>query len=372
MEEIESNFFEGKRPWSKLKDEVIKNYLPPYLKKVNTLNENIILIDSFAGPGKFDDGEKGSPLYICELSEKFVPSNFLAILVNKNLEHHKKLTENLSQYIKLNKAIPLKGKAEELLSMLNGIISTQTIFIYLDPFGLKGTDFNLLEPYLKRPKNYSTELIINLNIPTILRLSSINSLTERGMTPEIFAKHNTLSKILGGDYWKQYLLDYKLSTDVRIEKLLENYKLRLSSYLPEVGYCPVYEKKEKIKMKYAIFFASRHPDAKLLMNDIMFNAYWKYIWERNTENTLFEVLEWSDNIPEEYYLNLKEEILDNTSTNKISRKDLWKIIVDTNFMKYHHKHFNKILKELISDGKLFFDDVTGTKKLNDFSLIYKK
>lgn len=46
-----------------LKDEIIKNYLPPYLKKVNKLNEDIILIDSFAGPGKFDDGEQGSPLY---------------------------------------------------------------------------------------------------------------------------------------------------------------------------------------------------------------------------------------------------------------------------------------------------------------------
>ncbi|MGD8307660.1 MAG: three-Cys-motif partner protein TcmP [Ignavibacteria bacterium] len=372
MGEIETNFFEGKRPWSRLKDAVIKNYLPPYLKKVNRLNANIILIDSFAGPGKFENGESGSPIYICELAETYVPNNYLAILVNKNIQHHLKLSEHLSNYINDKKAIPIRGKAEDLLVKLREIISNQTVFLYLDPFGLKGTDFKMLEPFLSRSKSYSTELIINLSIPTILRLSCIKAFAEKGNTPEILSKHNSLTKVLGGDYWKKYLLNQELKTDQRIIKLLAEYQAKLAMHLPEVGYCPVYERMENVKMKYCIFFASRHPDAKLLMNDIMFNAYSKYIWERNYEDTFFGELNWSDNLPDSYFNELEVSILQSTTNIKRSREELWKTIVDENFMKSQHKHYNTRLKLLIKQGKLFFDDVKGTGKLNKDSLIYKK
>ena len=371
MAEIENNFFEGKRPWSRLKDEVIKNYLPPYLKKVNKLNAKIVLVDSFAGPGKYNDGEDGSPMYICNTAETYVKNNYVAILVNKNQDHHARLSRNLEKYVNDERAIPIKGRAEDLLSKLHEIISNQTLFLYLDPFGLKGTDFNMLEPYLSRSKAYSTELIINLSIPTILRLSSINAYAEKGNTPEINSKHDSLTKVLGGDYWRKYLLDQSLNTDQRIFKLLSEYQSKLSMHLPEVGYCPVYAR-ENGTMKYCIFFASRHPDAKILMNDIMFNAYWKYIWERNYENTLFEEMNWSDNLPEVYFQSLEANIIKILSVVKISRRDLWKKIVDKNFMKFHHKHFIAKLKELITQEKLDFDDIRGTGKLNEDSLIHNK
>ncbi len=371
MNEIESNFFEGKRAWSKLKDQVIKNYLPPYLKKVNRLNESIILVDTFAGPGKYEDGEIGSPIYICELANQYVPNKFLAVLANKNIEHHEKLKENIKEFIDAKKAFALRGKAEDLLQKMHGIISTQVLFIYLDPFGLLGTNFSLLEPYLSRSKKYSTELIINLSIPTILRLSCINSIAEKGETPQILAKQYTLTKVLGGEFWKSSLLDYQLSTEQRINKFLDAYKQKLMTYLPEVGYCPVYERTEHSKMKYAIFFASRHPDAKILMNNIMFNAYSEYIWKRNYSDTLFGELDWSDNLPSEFYDNLEEDILSLVNEAGISRIELWKNIVDKNFMKYDQKSFNKVLKKLIPN-KLDYHDIRKTGKLNDESILYNK
>lgn len=371
MSEIESNFFEGKRPWSKLKDEVIKNYLPPYLKKVNKLNEGIIFIDTFAGPGKYEDGEIGSPIYICKLANQFVPDKFIAVLANKNIEHHVKLSENIREYIDAKKAFAMRGKAEHLLQKLHGIISTQILFVYLDPFGLLGTNFSLVEPYLSRPKKYSTEIIINLSIPTVLRLSCINSFAEKGETPQIIAKHNTLSKVLGGDFWKSYLLNQELTTEQRISKFLDEYKLKLMKYLPEVGYCPVYERTEQSKMKYAIFFASRHPDAKLLMNNIMFRAYSAYIWKSNYENTLFEDLDWSKNLPPEFYANLEADILKFVDDKGIARKELWKKIVDNSFMKYDQKSFNRVLIKMIPN-KLDFLDIRKTGKLNDASIIIKK
>ena len=51
MVESSDEFFEGKRPWSKIKDEVLEKYMTPYLAKVNTRGQPILLIDGYAGPG---------------------------------------------------------------------------------------------------------------------------------------------------------------------------------------------------------------------------------------------------------------------------------------------------------------------------------
>ena len=87
----EIDFFSGKRKWSRLKDQVLRSYLPPYLKKVNRLGKAIVLVDSFAGPGMFEeDNEEGSPLIICKTANEFVPGRFLALLVNNDLQYHKR------------------------------------------------------------------------------------------------------------------------------------------------------------------------------------------------------------------------------------------------------------------------------------------
>ena len=62
MTEIDTTFFSGKRPWSKIKDKVLSEYMPAYLRKVATLGKDILLIDGYAGPGEFDDNTHGSPL----------------------------------------------------------------------------------------------------------------------------------------------------------------------------------------------------------------------------------------------------------------------------------------------------------------------
>lgn len=48
----ESEFFKGKRAWSKIKDQVIGSYLVPYLRKVSKLRRRVMTIDAFAGRGK--------------------------------------------------------------------------------------------------------------------------------------------------------------------------------------------------------------------------------------------------------------------------------------------------------------------------------
>ena len=48
MTEQNDDFFEGKRPWSVIKDEILGAYMSPYIAKVNRLKRRILLIDGYA------------------------------------------------------------------------------------------------------------------------------------------------------------------------------------------------------------------------------------------------------------------------------------------------------------------------------------
>lgn len=107
----ENEFFKAKRPWSRIKDQVIGSYLVPYLNKVSKLGQKIVIVDAFAGPGIFVDGDKGSPLIICDIAEKQVLGEYLGIFANRDKESHKKLEMALKKYIQRKKAITILGSA---------------------------------------------------------------------------------------------------------------------------------------------------------------------------------------------------------------------------------------------------------------------
>jgi hypothetical protein len=76
------------------------------------------------------------------------------------------------------------------------LLSNQSVFLYLDPFGLAG-DFAAIEPFLKRPKQYSTEILVNLQAPVHHRLAARDALRSGTGDPQQIATwHNTLTRAL--------------------------------------------------------------------------------------------------------------------------------------------------------------------------------
>src|SRR3990172_6464904 len=63
-------FFRVKREWSRVKDRIVGTYIACYLKTIQLRGRPIIIVDAFAGPGRFGDGSEGSPLIICGAIDK--------------------------------------------------------------------------------------------------------------------------------------------------------------------------------------------------------------------------------------------------------------------------------------------------------------
>lgn len=368
-ESMETSFFQGKRPWSKIKDQVLETYMTPYMRKVANLGKPIILVDSFAGPGKFIDGTTGSPLIICHAAEQNVRDNYQGIFVNSDKEHHDQLSHVLSSLIDQKKVVCIHGSSSSLLARIDGLIGGHTVFLYLDPFGLKGCEFSTIEPFLRRDKAYSTEVVINLSIPTIHRLATRKAVAEgRADTPQIRSLHKRLTRVLGGEYWKEIFWDESKDSDAKADEVMKRYREKISALdMSFTGSCPVREK-EGSRIKYYITFGSRHQDAMILMNDAMCRAYNQQMHAAATEGTLFAGTSWKDARDVRVLEGVVLKVVGETPGRR--RSDLWAEIVGRHFMRFMATEFREAVKNLVEGNQLRFEDIRGTKRLNDDICLY--
>lgn len=93
------------------------------------------------------------------------------------------------------------GDTTKILPVIPNLLRDQTVFLYLDPFGPTGCPYSLIEPFLTRNQNYSTEIVIMMHMPIAHRLAACNAV-EAGRTddPLIQTYHQTMTSIFGGDY----------------------------------------------------------------------------------------------------------------------------------------------------------------------------
>ena len=91
-------FFHQKQPWSQIKDDLLSAYLTPYLAKMAYRKHPNLIADCFAGKGRFDDGEPGSPLLICsaiqDLQERSPEAAIKLVCIER--QYHEELVQNMS------------------------------------------------------------------------------------------------------------------------------------------------------------------------------------------------------------------------------------------------------------------------------------
>lgn len=368
------NFFEGKRPWSVIKDNVLRGYLTPYLAKVNRVGQRILLVDGFAGPGVFDDGSEGSPLIMCHAAQERAGQNYRAIFVNRERKYHDRLVAALAEKGYSENAQAIHGDARRRLRSLPAQLGDDTVFIYLDPFGLEGADFDLLKPILMRPQDRSTEILVNVSIPPLHRLASREARVKGNVTPLIDSYGDRLTRFFGGDYWQNYLLREDAKTHQRESGLMAAYSKKLQTYQRYVGYCPVRDTAGG-RTKYYLLFASRHPDAIRLMNDRMAIDYHSHVYGTANEGGLFASLDYRDagGLAEWQYPPLKRLVLDavKAAPGK-TRADLWISIISEgeHFAHYTEKEYRAAVKEMYRQAEIRCADLGPTRQLNDNSRLF--
>ncbi|WP_062326479.1 three-Cys-motif partner protein TcmP [Treponema endosymbiont of Eucomonympha sp.] len=301
-------FFKEKKPWSIVKDELLACYFKPYVTKILTTHKPLVYVDGFAGKGKFEDGNNGSPLIAldivneCVSATSVISSSITAYFIDLNYADD--LHKNLPQQ---NRVIIISGAYEDTIENILSQKEGCNIFLYIDPYGIKALQHSLFKTFAKRAFN-SIELLINLNSFGFIREAChvlgkdyakdmendfFDDLVEYDTTEfDTSAKSiEELSAIAGGDYWIKIINEYKsgkyngyeaekIFADQYYKKLQESYQYVLNMPL---------RIKQGQRPKYRMVHATNHPDGCILMADNICTRWesWQNI-QKDRQPGLFE------------------------------------------------------------------------------------
>ena len=284
------DFFKQKKIWSKVKDELLGSYMVPYFNKILSMGNPILYVDCFAGKGKYDDGENGSPLTALEslessitkcqsrrtmpnVSMKFIELNHSADLITNLAGQPQGRCEVIGGKFEDN-IMPLLQKAMNDHRILN-------VFLYVDPYGVKVLSSALFDAL---PIKFNTaELLINLNsfgfIREACRVMKV-AFREKEKEDEIFSdldeydsstmdSIDELDAVAGGSYWQSIITEYgkgKINCYQAEKDFSRQYKLRMRKKYTYVLDMPI-----RLKLgqhpKYRMIHATNHPDGCTLMAD---------------------------------------------------------------------------------------------------------
>jgi three-Cys-motif partner protein len=355
------NFFQEKKSWSKYKDLILDYYLAPYLAKVSHLRRPILIVDCFAGPGRFDDGELGSPLIISNHLTKCAHNGIQ--VKGYFIEREEELFLRLKANIKENTfpTIARNGPFQDYIGELSELAKTHTVFVYVDPIKpsqLSFEDLNAVYEQLEK-SNQSIETLINFLSFGFLR--AIEGVKEYIVhAEEVQSDHPITLKwnnIAGGDYWYNILCS-EISSEQKVESLAKGYSEALRRWFKYILSYPVRENYEDALPKYHLMFCSRHPDAVELINRAMVKARRDFVGVKFVKGMLFE------NQP-------KEEVVDEEEIKTILLSILEKLEITTwkllrfnatlaHPSMYTDSEFNRNIKILIQKQKIK-SNCKGTK-----------
>jgi len=368
-------FFKKKKSWSCFKDEILKNYLKPYITKITKTRNPLIIIDCFAGKGKFDDGSYGSPIIIMETVKSFIEKEefdrIKAIFIEN--KYYEGLRRNLENYTNYN---IFKGTFEDNVEKICSLNPDNNLFIYIDPYGIKSLDFSYFTRIVNK-KFSSIEILLNFNsigflreACRVLKYFDLIKMEESEEDYEVddFLDIRKMNSIANGDYWIDIIENFnrnEIDFHKAEENFVDNYVNKLNSLFKHLIKIPIKTKIRNIP-KYRIIFATNHPDGLILMADNM-NRIWSRIVEKETkgQRTLFDYDLYSPGLEK----GIKEEIIDLLckSNGKMNLKELYIKLIKYFGIKFSLKDYRSKIIELEKDGLIEIKrmpELTFTGRLN--------
>lgn len=294
MSKNNKDFFKKKLAWSKVKDELLFSYLPQYFQKVLMTGRPIFYVDCFAGKGRFDDGNEGSPRIALKIrKEKIDVSHARDPRIDMcfiDLHYADDLSVNTQDY-SLRTTIGdkqiISGRYENEILPLLQKRPNQNIFLYIDPYGIDALDFDLFERSLECGHN-TFEMLINMNSFGFLRAGcsalrvpcdeiDVSDMVE--FAPSEFepseASIRNVNRIAGGDYWQEIVRWYQKEkthdpdAGYKAEaKLSHAYKMRLRTKFKYVLDLPI-KISASAHPKYRMIHVTNHQDGCNLMANNM-------------------------------------------------------------------------------------------------------
>lgn len=379
-----SSFFDYKRPWSKRKDLILSYYLTPYITKIATQKRPVLIVDGFAGPGRFEDGDIGSPLIIAtklkSAIEKGLGVDASLLAIESSRPEFDKLKVNLAGF---NFASARYGTFLESIEEIRSLSMNHSVFLYVDPWAIEGLDWAALDSIFEMLNaGSSIELLLNFNVQAFARRGRAALQLSKPENPDDIegndeewerainnlVEADRLDAVAGGDWWrnilaqqKDFVSELKLLTDGLCERLRCRFR--------EVFTHTIKAKESHTTPKYVLVFCSRSDHALPLINDASVRSLEMYADEHRPDTPmLFETLSQTivPDVSEIYpaiRMNAPEK------SNAMPRRSLAIAVIRDLPGRHLLSTINKAIGEMLKNGQL--QSETGKTRINDRVRVWK-
>lgn len=169
------------QPWVPAKHAILSRYLSAWFPILGQRNPHIVYIDGFAGPGRYAGGEAGSPLIAleCALSAKKSLRDtevhfFFIEAESSRADRLRREISTLSLPLTFKVHVHTGDFADVIGSALDeldsGSFQLAPTFAFIDPFGVRGVPFRLVERLVSRKR---CEALITFMTQTAQRFNKV-------------------------------------------------------------------------------------------------------------------------------------------------------------------------------------------------------
>ncbi|MBI2989190.1 MAG: three-Cys-motif partner protein TcmP [Deltaproteobacteria bacterium] len=185
-------------PHTQAKHIILKRYLDAWLPIMTRWHGRVLYIDGFAGPGKYQEGEDGSPIIALKSAlhhKASLKAELVFLFVEAVSERYLHL-DGLVKEMPLPRNFTAKtihGKFDETVTGLLNYVDEQKVrlapaFVFIDPFGFSHTPFTLIQRFMTNPR---CEVLITF------MYEAINRFIDHPELPE------TYDALFGTNKWRE-------------------------------------------------------------------------------------------------------------------------------------------------------------------------
>jgi three-Cys-motif partner protein len=274
-------FFRARKAAAVLKHGVVSRYVLPFATKVGStsVGNRVVVLDGYAGEGRYEDGTPGSPIFFAEAARKLAPSRTLdLIFIEEKKARYEKLCKVLAQEATdLGYEVWYGSVGDHLDDVLTRAAGVP-FFAFLDPCGVGLPFTDIAERIFGRPDYQyapATEVLLNFSAEAVRRIGG--RLREQENAPGRAATLARMDAACGGDWWRGVYRDAE-SPEQANERIASGFASRLREATGTGSWVIEVRNAEHQQPKYALVFLSRHPDGLYLYGNAMSTS--QHEWRR--------------------------------------------------------------------------------------------
>jgi three-Cys-motif partner protein len=274
---VTEEFFSRKREWSRWKHSLLKRYLGQFSGIVGSAHPTVYYIDGFAGEGRYKDPpEDGSPVIAARIAAAAVAKRraFRLRCINVEPESYEELCASTDSFDK-SLVQNLKGTFADNLASVLATIGKHPALFFLDPFGHKGMEWDVISRIASRTRIAITEVLLNFYITKI----DLHSGYLRSSEKQALKFQAGIDALFGTKDWRA-IWEGTPAKEERILKLTDLYMGRLADAFAAAsshGFATRYAVKTiGGDLKYFIIYGTRHPRGSRAMSDSVYRVTMEY------------------------------------------------------------------------------------------------